>query len=149
MKEYEWITSSPSYKQLVFGCIPLNTIPLPPRVMDNIVTVIVGSTSLKAILGVLGKIYDLELQIEFEGLILPSWEATLRLNPAAGHVSIRKKLKPISTGATLKRVSRFPEPDSIGAQSVVASIAVAEAMKCSIYASVTDDFWIEGGGFMG
>ena len=72
---------------------------------------------------------------ESEVSVIPSLEAVLQLNPCIGAVIVRKKTKVTTSGSAIKRVSRFPEPSSVHACDSIASIAVAEGLECTVFAS--------------
>ena len=84
----------------------------------------------------MGRVYNLELQEESEGTIITSLEAILHLNQEKG-----KKTKTTNNGALLRRISRFPEKDSVNACDSVAGIAVSEGLKCCTDASTKSDVW--------
>ena len=73
-------------------------------------------------------IYGLDLQVEWEGVVLPSLEATLSLHE--GKVGLRLKTKVNLLDNSERRIVRFPDRHSVNAKEAVKSIVIGstEAM---------------------
>ena len=119
---------------------PIFALPLCPyRFRDNIVGLVRDGVQLSRIQTVLEKMYCPELQTEGEGLVLPPLEAQITVDPESRQIGIQLKDKVVWSDAPAKRIIRFPDPQSVGAQTAVASIATAYGLKGAWYAVGTQD----------
>ena len=65
----------------------------------------------------------------------PSKGAFYRRNTRHGRIAIKLKDKVVWSEPPAKRIVRFPDPQSVGAQTTVASIATAYGLKGAWYAA--------------
>ena len=101
---------------------------LPPRTLvlhsyrfsDNMVGVIRGKIGLTRVQSWFEFLYDLDLQQEGEGLVLPSLEASISLHE--GKVGLRLKVKLNLDDTSDKLIVRFPDPHSVNAKEIVKSL---------------------------
>ena len=68
-----------------------------------------------------GVCYVLELQTEGEGWVLPSLEAQVTINPESREIGIELRAKVVWSEAPAKRIICFPDPESVGAHTAVAT----------------------------
>ena len=94
---------------------------------------------LSRVQGILEKMYSLELQTEGAGLVLPSLEAQITVDPESRRITIQLKDKVVWSEPPAKRIVLFPDPESVGAQTAVASIATAYGLKGAWYAASAGD----------
>ena len=79
-------------------------------------------------------LYNLDLQLESEGLILPSLSAVLSVDPVFFQVNLRMKPRVIWDSPVHKRVLRYPDLHSIGCRMSVRSIATQQGINIAWYA---------------
>ena len=82
-------------------------------------------------------IYGLDLQVEGEGVVLPSLEATLSLHE--GKVGLRLKTKVNLLDNSERRIVRFPDRHSVNAKEAVKSIVIGLGIKCVWYSMSEED----------
>ena len=138
-KELKFLSQTPELQasqQAKF--LPPKTLVLHPyRFRDNIVGVIKGKIGLQRVQRWFEFLYCLDLQIEGEGLVLPSLEASISLHD--GKVGLRLKVKVDLNDVSEKRIVRFPDPHSVNAKEVVKGIVIGLGLKCTWYALSRED----------
>ena len=118
----------------------LFALPLCPyRFRDNIVGLVRDGVQLSRVQAILEKMYSLELQTEGEGVVLPSLEAQIAVDPESRRIAIQLKDKVVWSEPPAKRIVRFPNPQSAVAQTAVASIPTTYGLKGPWYAASARD----------
>ena len=84
----------PRVVELISRRPPEHAFPIPPyRYMDNIVGAICGNVGVTRLRNMFEKLYGLELQQEYEGLVIPILEAVLSVQLDTVEVFLRLKTK--------------------------------------------------------
>ena len=136
MREVPFHQTSGTPTHTMWSRLPPHALPISSyRYMDNLVGALCGEIGLKRIQRVFEKIYDLEFQQEAEGLILPSLEALLSVDPTTGEISIRLKQKVDWSLPPHKRYSSFPDKLAVQAKQSTRSICVSQGLKSASYSA--------------
>ena len=122
----------------IFHTLPPRSIPIHPyRYMDNLVGAVQGRVGMKRVHEPLKrafeKLYHLDLQIESEGLVLPSLSAVLSIDPVSCTVHLCMKPKVLWETPVHKRVRRYPDVQSVGCRISVRSIATQQGIDITWY----------------
>ena len=138
-KELKFLSQTvKAQKQQQAKFLPPHSLILNPyRFRDNIVGVLRGKIGLARVQRWFEHIYGLDLQVEGEGVVLPSLEATLSLHE--GKVGLRLKTKVNLLDNSERRIVRFPDRHSVNAKEAVKSIVIGLGIKCVWYSMSEED----------